>query len=419
MPYYYRRRRTITISLLAIIVSSLLVIAASKAGAIRHPQNSVVVSVFSFVNHNFNREHPRIKNHRHYQLSNKNKALLGIMSSSTATASSSMTKISSSNNNDNNDDDDAASSALRIRQRKQELRKLMRSRMKSTYPTSNETKSSILLLNSTSLLGIQSDLVFHRLFKLQQYTTANSIGIFLSMPAGEIQTKSAIRRMIQDKKSLFVPRVGIDFDNPDMDMIRCDEYIQTSLSSKLHDNDDDNNNNNKELFYNDWPRNKWGIPEPPPLQDDDSAIVAKQGDIDILIVPGCAFDKVGRRLGHGKGYYDRFIAKIRIEYDDNNTTTTGGSNDTVPGDDNEKDGSAETTKTKTKKKKPLLVGVCLEEQYLQQLPYGIAKNWEKEDADLKKNNNNNDGGIIPITDHDCIMDVILTPSKTILLRNFQ
>ena len=65
------------------------------------------------------------------------------------------------------------------------------------------------------------------------------------------------------------------------------------------------------------------------------------------------------------------------------------------------------------------MGVCLEEQYLQQLPYGIAKNWEKEDADLKKNNNNNDGGIIPITDHDCIMDVILTPSKTILLRNFQ
>jgi 5-formyltetrahydrofolate cyclo-ligase len=297
--------------------------------------------------------------------------------------------------------------------------------MKSTYPTSNETKSSILLLNSTSLLGIQSDLVFHRLFQLQQYTTANSIGIFLSMPAGEIQTSSAIRRMIQDNKSLYVPRVGIDFDNPDMDMIRCDEYIQTSLSlsSKLHENDDDNNNN-KKMFYDDWPRNKWDIPEPPPpIQDDDSAIVAKQGDIDILIVPGCAFDKVGRRLGHGKGYYDRFIAKIRIEYDDNNTTTTGGSNDTVPGDDNEKDGSAETTKTKTKKKKPLLVGVCLEEQYLQQLPYGIAKNWKEEDAADQKNNNNNnnddDGGIIPITDHDCIMDVILTPSKTILLRNFQ
>jgi 5-formyltetrahydrofolate cyclo-ligase len=348
------------------------------------------------------------------------------MSSSTTTASSSMTKISSSNNNDNNDNDDAVSSSARIRQRKQELRKLIRSRMKSTYPTSNETKSSVLLLNSTSLLGIQSDLVFHRLFQLQQYTTANSIGIFLSMPGGEIQTSSAIARMIQDKKSLYVPRVGLDFDNPDMDMIRCDEYIQTSLSSKLHDNDDDNKSK-KKMFYDGWPRNKWDIPEPPlPIQDDDDdnasplLVVAKQGDIDILIVPGCAFDKAGRRLGHGKGYYDRFIAKIRIEYDDNNTITTGSNNDTnvssTSGDDNEKDGPAVTTKTK--KKKPLLVGVCLEEQYLQQLPYGIATNWKEEDSADQRNNNNNDG-IIPITDHDCFMDVILTPSKTILLRNFQ
>ena len=124
-------------------------------------------------------------------------------------------------------------------------------------------------------------------------------------------------------------------------------------------------------------RNKWGIPEPPPTY----ANAAMPGDIDILVVPGCAFDKVGRRLGHGKGYYDRFISSMR---DGNNTHINEG-------------GAGW-------KKKLLLVGVCLEEQYLQKVPCGL-------DLGLS------DRGIIPVSDHDYGMDVVLTPSKTIIINH--
>ena len=73
-------------------------------------------------------------------------------------------------------------------------------------------------------------------------------------------------------------------------------------------------------------KGSFGIPEP------DGKKGAFDGKIDIVIMPGIAFDPEGNRLGQGKGYYDRWIAS-------------------VPESD-----------------RPLLIGVCMEYQMMGLIP---------------------------------------------------
>ncbi len=53
--------------------------------------------------------------------------------------------------------------------------------------------------------------------------------------------------------------------------------------------------------------NSWGIPEPK------DGIPVSEKMLEVVFIPLLAFDKIGNRVGYGKGFYDKFLAKCNPE----------------------------------------------------------------------------------------------------------
>jgi len=55
----------------------------------------------------------------------------------------------------------------------------------------------------------------------------------------------------------------------------------------------------------------WGILEPKLALRNRHDRQVDARELDLIVVPGVAFDRTGGRVGHGKGYYDRLLAEVR------------------------------------------------------------------------------------------------------------
>jgi len=178
----------------------------------------------------------------------------------------------------------SASSIEELRKGKQVLRKQLRFEMEKL---------------TVQEIEVQSKSVWERVFELPIYQSAKSVGLFLSMPIGEINTNLILLHCIENGKVIYVPEVGKNFE-------LCDMELRKVIL-------DDSKKTTDKIFHEAWPKNKWNIPEPP---DTMPSVAAKPGDIDLMIVPGLGFDRSCNRLGQGKGYYDRFIAKMSKDEND-------------------------------------------------------------------------------------------------------
>lgn len=182
----------------------------------------------------------------------------------------------------------------KIKEDKKILRKLIRNQLKEI---------------SMDDIQKQSQMVWNQLYQLKEYQNATKIGIFISMPNGEINTYDVLKKSCTVEtpiKTVYVPVVGKNFEFTDMELIQVNNI--SNYNNKVDDEGNKNNDDsNSAIFYDNWPRNKWDIPEPP---DDLPKIIAKPGELDLIIIPGLGFDIYGNRLGQGKGYYDRFLERM-------------------------------------------------------------------------------------------------------------
>ncbi|HZT35615.1 MAG TPA: 5-formyltetrahydrofolate cyclo-ligase, partial [Nitrososphaera sp.] len=116
-----------------------------------------------------------------------------------------------------------------------------------------------------------SALVQNLVIGCPEFKNARSIGAY-SPVNGEVRTDFIVQAAHEQGKVVCLPRVGKDGI----------EFCE------IHG-------------LNELVLGRYGILEPPP-----SALPVAV--VDLVLVPGIAFDRRGFRIGYGKGYYDRYLA---------------------------------------------------------------------------------------------------------------
>jgi len=146
--------------------------------------------------------------------------------------------------------------------------------MTSKFETDTKQKLRIQAKKIRNSLDIPavSSAICGQIVEFESYKKAKNVAGFY--PFGH---EIDLRELYQDSsKKFYLPRV--------IDGVEMVFYPFTSLSE--------------------MEKNKYGILEPITGEE------LKPSKIDLIIVPGLMADKKGHRLGYGKGYYDRFMAKL-------------------------------------------------------------------------------------------------------------
>ena len=146
---------------------------------------------------------------------------------------------------------------------KTELRNIMRERRRNL---------------SKAEKGKLDNIIFNNVVNDNNFIKSNKIFVYVSY-ASEVDTHKIIQYALNQGKTVCVPKIL--------------SLNQGMVAVKI-----------KNFF--DLKPNKMGILEPETYID-----VVNADEIELVILPGLAFDYAGGRLGYGGGFYDRFLLKIQ------------------------------------------------------------------------------------------------------------
>ena len=132
---------------------------------------------------------------------------------------------------------------------------------------------------SAESLGQKSKKLASLLFETAEFKNARCIMAFVSIN-GEPETRGIIEEAWRQGKKVCVPTT--DFAANEMMPVQINSFAE--LEEK-----------------------KFGLPEP---KSHEKKVAV--GEIDLVLVPGVAFDERGNRIGYGKGFFDRFLAGSKV-----------------------------------------------------------------------------------------------------------
>ena len=145
------------------------------------------------------------------------------------------------------------------------------------------TEIKNLIIKNSPTLANQSREICKKIIESKEFKNAKEIFGYMALP-DEVDLTMVIQQALCTGKKVAVPKI-MDQGNAQIQFfyLNCSQKIETQTQDGT-----------------------FGIAEP----DSDVLEAAELSDTPTLfLVPGRAFTKNGDRLGRGKGYYDRFLAK--------------------------------------------------------------------------------------------------------------
>jgi len=122
----------------------------------------------------------------------------------------------------------------------------------------------------------KDELIYRKIIKKKEYKKAKTIFSYVSMGT-EVDTKKILLLSLKEGKEVYVPRVNMDKKVIEIIRLRSWEELRIGV---------------------------YNILEP-------KGEAVKKNIIDMILVPGLAFDKNNNRLGRGGGYFDKFLSKVK------------------------------------------------------------------------------------------------------------